>query len=43
MRVAAIRGIGYDEGSGYADLVIERLDRGALAQMLVLGSRAERR
>ena len=31
------------EGSGYADLVVERLDRGALAQMLVLGSRAERR
>lgn len=43
MRVAAIRGIGYDEGSGYADLVIERLDRGALAQMLVLGSGGERR
>ena len=27
--------------SSCADLVIERLDRGALAQMLVLGSRAE--
>jgi len=38
MRVAAIRGMGYDQGSGYADLVIERLDRVALAQMLALGS-----
>jgi beta-phosphoglucomutase-like phosphatase (HAD superfamily) len=38
MRVAAIRGLGYDSASGYADLLIERLDRKSLAQLLALGS-----
>ena len=42
MRVAAIRGIGYDPASGYADVVVERLDRAALSQMLALGSTEER-
>jgi beta-phosphoglucomutase len=42
MRVAAIRGLGYDPASGYADVVVERLDRAALAQMLALGSTEER-
>lgn len=42
MRVAAIRGLGYDPASGYADVVVERLDRAALSQMLALGSTEER-
>jgi beta-phosphoglucomutase-like phosphatase (HAD superfamily) len=36
MRVAAIGGPGYDQASGYADLILERLDLTALA--LVLGA-----
>jgi HAD superfamily hydrolase (TIGR01509 family) len=36
MRVAAIRGLGYDETSGYADLLIDRLDLAALEQILAL-------
>lgn len=42
MRVAAIRGLGYDPASGYADVVVERLDRAALAQILALGATEER-
>ena len=42
MRVAAIRGLGYDPTSGYADVVVERLDRAALAQILAIGSMEER-
>ncbi len=38
MRVAAIRGLGYDEDSGVADLVFDRLDVSALERMLALGS-----
>jgi HAD superfamily hydrolase (TIGR01509 family) len=38
MRVAAIRGMAFDEGSGRADLVIDRLDPHALHRMLALGS-----
>ena len=38
MRVAAIRGLGYDPASGYADVVIERLDLRALE--LILGTGA---
>ncbi len=38
MRVAAIRGMGYDPASGYADVVVERLDLMSLSQMLSLGS-----
>jgi beta-phosphoglucomutase len=38
MRVAAIRGPGYDIASGHADLLIERLDRAALELLLALGS-----
>jgi beta-phosphoglucomutase len=34
MRVAALRGPGYDPASGYADVVIERLDRAALEVLL---------
>jgi len=37
MRVAAIRGRAYDESSGYAELVIERLDPAALELILRLG------
>jgi beta-phosphoglucomutase-like phosphatase (HAD superfamily) len=36
MRVVAIRGLAYDESSGLADLVIERLDRSALEPILSL-------
>jgi beta-phosphoglucomutase len=36
MRVAAIRGVGYDEDSGCADVIVERLDVQALEQMLAL-------
>ena len=43
MRVAAIRGLGYQPASGYADVIIDRLDRTALEQMLALGSTAENR
>lgn len=40
MRVAAIRGLGYDPTSGYADLVIERLDQPALEAILsIAGAR----
>jgi beta-phosphoglucomutase len=42
MWVAAIRGMGYDPTSQYANLVVDRLDRGALAQMLALGATEER-
>lgn len=42
MRVAAIRGLGYDPASGYANVVVERLDGAALAQILALGSTKER-
>lgn len=38
MRVAAIRGLGYDADSGYADLVIEKLDLPSLELLLALGS-----
>lgn len=38
MLVAAIRGPGYDSASGYADLLIERLDQASLKLMLALGS-----
>jgi beta-phosphoglucomutase len=38
MRVAAIRGPGYDSASGYADLLIEKLDRTSLDLLLALGS-----
>jgi beta-phosphoglucomutase len=37
MRVAAIRGPGYDPESGVAALIVDRLDPGALEQMLALG------
>ncbi len=37
MRVAAIRGLGYDPASQLADIIIERLDVAALEQMLALG------
>ncbi len=37
MHVAAIRGLGYDPASAAADIVIERLDRDALAEILELG------
>jgi beta-phosphoglucomutase len=36
MRVAAIRGLAYDEASGCADAVIDRLDRAALELILNL-------
>jgi beta-phosphoglucomutase len=36
MHVAAVRGPGYDEASGYAELVIERLEPGVLEAMLAL-------
>ena len=38
MRVAAVRGPGYDPASGYADLQVDRLDLTALSQMLALGA-----
>jgi HAD superfamily hydrolase (TIGR01509 family) len=37
MRVAAIRWLGYDPASGYADVVVDRLDRPALELMLGIG------
>jgi beta-phosphoglucomutase len=37
MRVAALRGLGYDPASGYADMVIERLDRATLDVLLARG------
>ncbi len=37
MRVAALRGLGYDPTSGYADMVIERLDAAALDVLLARG------
>jgi beta-phosphoglucomutase-like phosphatase (HAD superfamily) len=40
MRVAAIRGLGYDLESGYADIVIDRLDPVALDLILAIGSTA---
>lgn len=36
MRVAAIRGLGYDEASGHADVIIDRLDAAALNTILDL-------
>ena len=36
MRVAAIRGLAYDEASGLADTVIDRLGRTALEPILKL-------
>jgi hypothetical protein len=36
MRVAALRGLGCDPGSGHADIVIDRLDPSALATILDL-------
>jgi HAD superfamily hydrolase (TIGR01509 family) len=36
MRVAAVRGLAYDEASGLADTVIDRLDRAALEPILRL-------
>ena len=36
MHVAAIRGLGYDPHSQFADIIIERLDVAALEQMLAL-------
>jgi len=42
MRVAAIRGMGYDPASGYADIVIDRLDPAALDLMLAIGSTGQR-
>jgi beta-phosphoglucomutase len=41
MRVAAIRGLGYDLESGYADIVIDRLDPVALDLILAIGSTAQ--
>jgi HAD superfamily hydrolase (TIGR01509 family) len=38
MRVAAIRGLGYDPASGLADIVIDRLDPEALDRILTLAS-----
>ena len=38
MRVAAIRGLGYDPASGYADVIIDRLDLPALELILALGT-----
>ncbi len=43
MRVAAIRGLGYDVDSGYADVVIEKLDRPSLELLLALGSTEDAR
>ncbi len=40
MRVAAIRGPGYDPASGHADLIIDRLDLAALELMLGPGVRS---
>jgi HAD superfamily hydrolase (TIGR01509 family) len=40
MRVAAMRGPGYDEASGHADVIVDRLDPAALATMLSLGDPA---
>jgi beta-phosphoglucomutase len=37
MRVAAIRGPAFDEGSGYADLLLDRLDAAALEEIMKLG------
>lgn len=41
MRVAAIRGMGYDPASGYADVLIEQLDTDSLELLLALGSTDE--
>lgn len=41
MRVAAIRGLGYDGASGYADVVVDRLDPDSLELMLALGEGQE--
>jgi beta-phosphoglucomutase len=38
MRVAAIRGLGYDPASGYAHVIIDRLDPAALDAVLDAGS-----
>jgi len=39
MRVAAIRGLGYDPASGYADVIIERLDTTALEAIMSIPRR----
>jgi hypothetical protein len=38
MRVAAIRGLGYDPSSGYADVIIDRLAPEALEPILAVSS-----
>jgi beta-phosphoglucomutase len=42
MRVAAIRGLGYDPASGYADLIVDRLDPPALEAILSIEDARER-
>lgn len=42
MRVAAIRGLGYDPASGYADVIIDHLDPAALEAILSISGRTER-
>ncbi len=42
MRVVAIRGLGYDPASGYADLIIDRLDPPTLAAILSIAGGGER-
>jgi beta-phosphoglucomutase len=43
MRVAAIRGLGYDPASGYADVIIDRLEPASLQNVLDAGSAAPAR
>jgi hypothetical protein len=38
MRVAAIRGLGYDPSSGYAEVIIDRLAPEALEPILAVSS-----
>jgi beta-phosphoglucomutase len=42
MRVAAIRGLGYDASSGYADVIIDRLEPAALDAVLGVGAEERR-
>jgi len=42
MRVVAIRGLGYDPASGYADVIIDRLEPAALEAILGIGGAKER-
>jgi hypothetical protein len=42
MRVAAVGGLGYDPASGYADVIIDRLDPPALEAILEISGRTER-